>query len=105
MAKYIQVVTTIENSEQAQKLGRDLVEKRLAACAQVDGPINSVYWWQGRVEEAQEWRLTLKTVRAHYDRLEEEILRLHPYTTPEILATPIEAGSADYLDWLQREVD
>ncbi|NQU42595.1 divalent-cation tolerance protein CutA, partial [bacterium] len=51
------------------------------------------------------WRLTLKTVRAHYDRLEEEILRLHPYTTPEILATPIEAGSADYLDWLQREVD
>ena len=103
MTDYIQVVTTTERREDAERIARTLVEARLAACVQVTGPITSTYRWHGQIETAQEWQCWAKSRRGLYDQIEQTILRLHPYEVPEILAMPIVAGSADYLAWLEGE--
>ena len=104
MTPYIQVVTTTENREDAEKIARALVEERLAACAQLVGPIESTYWWKGSIETSQEWVCYIKTHESLYDELERAIKAIHPYETPEIIAMSIVAGSNDYLEWLSREV-
>jgi periplasmic divalent cation tolerance protein len=104
MTDYIQVVTTTEHREDAERIARTLVERRLAACAQVSGPITSTYRWQGQIETAQEWQCRAKSRRDLYDEIEQAIRQAHPYEVPEILAMPIAAGSVDYLAWLDGEV-
>lgn len=104
MAEYLQVVTTIDSEEAAERTAAALVEQRLAACVQVLGPIASTYRWQGKVESAREWMCVAKTAAPRYDELEAAIRELHPYDEPEIVATPIVAGSAGYLDWVTRSV-
>jgi len=104
MEQAIQVVTTTETKDEAEAIGRALVEKRLAACVQVVGPISSIYWWEGEVEAADEYLCLIKSSSAAYEELEAAIKQLHPYETPEILALPVAVGSADYLRWLQKEV-
>ncbi len=103
MSDYIQVVTTTEHREDAERIARTLVEERLAACAQVAGPVASTYRWRGKIETAEEWQCWAKSRRDLYARVEEAIRRLHPYEVPEILAMPIAAGSAEYLAWLEAE--
>lgn len=103
MSEFCQIVTTTDTREIAQAIARALVECRLAACAQISGPIESVYRWQGAIETAQEWRLTIKTRAALYPEVESAIRALHPYQTPQIIAIPIATGSADYLAWLEAE--
>lgn len=105
MTEYLQVTTTIDSEEKAQKLAQQLVERRLAACAQVVGPIVSTYYWKGQVESAREWMCIAKTTQMKYPALEEAILRLHSYETPEVLATPVVAGSQAYLDWIAGELE
>ena len=105
MTDFIQVATTTESNEEAQRIARALVERRLAACVHVAGPIRSVYWWQGQLETAEEWRLQIKSRRELFESLERAIRELHSYDVPEILAVPIVAGSEDYLDWLKRETE
>jgi len=104
MTDAIQVITTTENREDADRIAQRLVEDRLAACVQVLGPISSTYRWQGTVETAQEWQCLVKSRRQLYDQLEEAIRRIHPYDEPEILALPILAGSEGYLAWLGKQV-
>ena len=104
MEAYLQVVTTTEHKEDAEKIGKTLVGERLAACAQVVGPTVSTYWWKGAIETAEEWLCYLKTHSSLYDELEEAIRAVHPYETPEIVAVPIVRGSNDYLEWLDTEV-
>ena len=104
MPEYIQVVTTTEHREDAERIARTLVEERLAACVQVVGPISSTYRWRGAVETAQEWQCWVKSRRDLYDEVEKAIRRLHPYEVPEILAIPVLAGNAGYLAWLDGEV-
>lgn len=104
MTDYLQVSTSFGNREQANALARELVYMRLAACAQVTGPLQSTYWWRDRVEHADEWLCTIKTTVEAYPALERAILERHPYDTPEILATPIVAGSRQYLEWLSAEI-
>jgi periplasmic divalent cation tolerance protein len=104
MTDYIQVVTTTGRREEAEAIARRLVEDRLAACAQVLGPITSTYRWQGKIETAEEWQCWAKSRRELYPAIEQAIRRLHPYQVPEILAVPILEGSADYLAWLDGEV-
>lgn len=99
------VLTTTGNRDDAERIGRLLVAKRLAACVQVAGPIHSIYRWQGEIEAAEEWQLWIKTRRPVYDRLEQAIRETHPYEVPEILALPVAAGSAAYLAWLSSELD
>jgi periplasmic divalent cation tolerance protein len=100
----IQVFTTLDSQQAADNLGRTLVERRLAACAQVLGPISSTYWWEGAVESAEEWLCLIKTTWDAYGALEQAICESHPYDVPEILAVPVSAGHSAYLDWLRAQV-
>jgi periplasmic divalent cation tolerance protein len=101
--QYIQVLTTTASAEEARRIGGTLVEEHLAACVQIVGPIESIYRWQGEVEQASEWQCWIKTRRQQFEAVEAAICRLHSYEVPEILALPIVAGSEAYLRWLADE--
>ena len=105
MAEIIEVRTTIDSIEAAHQIADALVSKRLAACVQISGPITSTYWWQGAVEQAQEWVCTVKTRKALYPQVEEAIRKHHTYETPEILAVEIVDGNAEYLHWVVQETN
>jgi periplasmic divalent cation tolerance protein len=100
---YLQVSTTTDSPEAATALARSLVQARLAACVQVLGPVASTYWWRGQVETADEWLCVAKTTADQFDALAAHIRASHGYETPEITATPIVAGSPDYLAWIAAE--
>jgi periplasmic divalent cation tolerance protein len=104
-AAHVQVTTTTETEEDARQLVRGAVERRLAACGQVLGPITSTYWWQGAIESAGEWLCLLKTTASRFEALAAYISGQHSYDTPEITATPITRGSPDYLAWITVETD
>ena len=99
----LQVTTTTPTEELAQRIAEVTVAERLAACAQVYGPIASTFHWRGAVDRATEWCCVLKTTSERYPALEARIRTLHPYEVPEILATLVE-GSEAYLRWIEREV-
>jgi periplasmic divalent cation tolerance protein len=99
-----QLTTTLPDREAAHRLGRRLVEERLAACAQVSGPVSSVYWWEGEVETASEWYCHVKTLAARVPALIDRIRELHPYERPEIIAVPVTEGDAGYLRWIEESV-
>lgn len=103
MTRQLQVSTTFSRRSDALRVAESLVAQRLAACAQILGPAISIYWWQGRRHRSREWLCLLKTRPSLYSRLEKELLRLHPYQTPEIIAIPIDKGSRQYLAWLRTE--
>ncbi|NIL97663.1 MAG: divalent cation tolerance protein CutA [Planctomycetales bacterium] len=105
MEDLLSVTTTTEGQVEAQALARALVELRLAACVQVVGPIESTYWWEGEVQEATEWLCVAKTTRDRFAELRVAIQRLHTYDEPQIIATPITAGSEGYLAWLRAAVE
>jgi periplasmic divalent cation tolerance protein len=101
METYVQVTTTTETEADAQTIASKVVEKRLAACVQIIGPITSTYRWQGKIESAEEWLCVIKSKAALYEKLEKTILEIHPYEEPEIIATPIAKGSEGYLAWVE----
>lgn len=103
MSDYIQVQTTAARRDEADKIARGLVERRLAACAQVIGPIKSLYHWKGAIEADEEWLCLVKSRAELFGQIEQAIRELHAYETPEIIAVPIIAGSARYLSWLRTE--
>jgi periplasmic divalent cation tolerance protein len=103
MTAYIEVHTTIDSKENAQKIAEAIVSQRLAACVQVSGPITSTYWWQGTVEQTEEWLCTAKTRKELYPALEQAIRAVHPYDVPEILSVDVVSGNNDYLDWVSQE--
>ena len=100
MSSAWQVVTTIDSSEVAERIARVLVDQRLAACVQVEGPILSVYRWKGAIETAREWRCVIKTTETLFPAVSQAIRQQHPYDVPEIVATAIVGVSDDYRDWL-----
>lgn len=99
-----QVTTTLPDQAAAERLAGVLVEERLAACAQVLGPVSSTYHWKGAVERATEWYCHLKTTAARLPALRARVGELHPYDVPEIIALPIVDGDADYLRWIEQTV-
>ena len=103
-SEFIQVFTTTETEQEAQEIARALVEKRLAGCVQIIGPIKSIYWWKENIETAEEWLCIIKTKKRLFEKLEKSIREIHPYETPEILAIPITQASEDYLNWLDSEL-
>jgi periplasmic divalent cation tolerance protein len=103
MAEYVQVLTTVDSEEAGTTLARGIVEARLAACVQIVGPIRSVYWWEGKVDDAREWQLLMKTTTERLPELQEHIKANHGYDTPEIIETEIVGGSAEYLAWVSAE--
>ena len=98
--EFVVVLVTAGSADEATRLARALVEERLAACANVIGPIRSIYRWEGAVEEADEHLLILKARGADVPALEGRVRTLHTYAVPEVLALPVRAGSAPYLAWL-----
>jgi periplasmic divalent cation tolerance protein len=100
VAEYLQVQTSVGSEEEAERIAAALVGRGLAACVQTAGPIASRYRWQGKVETAREWLCLAKTEAGRYRELEAAVRELHSYEEPEIVATPIVAGSQGYLDWL-----
>ena len=99
-----QVATTTGNRDEAERIAVALVERKLAACVQISGPVSSIYHWQGNVEHSQEWVCTVKTIQTRYDEVEKTIRELHSYDVPEILAVKVKAGLGDYLRWIHDEV-
>lgn len=105
MSDIIIVYTTFQTEKDARQLSRTLLSKRLIACAQIDAPIVSLYWWNGKIEEGQEFRLVMKSRKELWEALEVAIRSIHPYETPEIIATEVFAASSDYTKWIQGELD
>lgn len=98
--KLIECTTTFGNSEAARTCALALVEQRVAACVQIVGPIESIYRWEGKIQQDQEWKLVIKTVAARQADLIAAIRRLHSYTEPEIIILPILDASEGYARWL-----
>jgi len=97
------VMTTLPDAETARALAARLVELRLAACVSIQSPCQSVYRWDGKIEEAEEVPLLIKTGAARYAALEEAIRAYHPYELPEIVAVRIDRGLPGYLAWVAEE--
>ena len=104
MPEHIQVFTTTDTRESAERIATELVGKRLAACTQVMGPLTSSYRWEGQLERSEEWLCIIKTRMAKYGEVERCIKAVHGYDVPEILALPVVAGNQAYLEWLDQEV-
>lgn len=96
-------MTNAPDADTAARLSRAVLEARAAACVNRLAPVESEYWWQGKLERAQEWPLLIKTTRARYAALEAVIRQHHPYEVPELLAWPVSAGYGPYLEWVRGE--
>lgn len=103
MPEYIEVHSTTDSREEADRIAAAVVEGRLAACAQVTAPIRSTYWWQGEIEESDEYLLLMKTTRDLFGELARVIRENHSYEVPDIVAVPIVEGNDDYLGWVRAE--
>jgi periplasmic divalent cation tolerance protein len=103
MTDALVVLVTTPSAERAAEIARAVVEERLAACGNVVPGLRSIYRWEGKVQDDAEALLVLKTTRARFDALRDRVLALHPYEVPEVIALPIEAGSARYLAWIADE--
>jgi periplasmic divalent cation tolerance protein len=100
---HVIVTSTTDNEDAARSLASGVIEAKLGACAQIVGPITSVYRWAGEVQTEEEWRVEIKTATDRVAALTEHIKAHHGYDVPEIIATPITGGSAEYLSWLVDE--
>ncbi len=99
---WIIVFTTTSSKEEAKRIAKSIVEKKVAACVNIVDDINSIYWWKGSIEESREALLIIKTKINLLDKLIEEIKKIHSYEVPEIIAIPIIAGLRQYLEWINK---
>ena len=104
MTDKIVVFVTCGTQEQAEQLAKSLVEKRLAACVNLLPGITSWYWWEKKLTQDQEVLLMMKSSRKKFAELEKEVLRLHAYAVPEVIALQIVEGSENYLNWIDSSV-
>ena len=104
MTEYIQIVTTTETREDAARIAEKVLEKKLAACAQIIGPIQSTYWWKGEIESSEEWLCQMKSRKDLFPKIETAIKDIHSYEVPEIIAIPILTGHQPYLLWMEGEL-
>ena len=98
------ILTSAGSEAEARKIAQALVERRLAACVNIVGPIHSIYRWKGAVESAPEYLLAIKTTAAAFPRVRDAIRELHSYELPECLMLSVEAGSDDYLRWIDDSI-
>ena len=102
-ADYVLVLCTAPTVDVATELARGLVAEKLAACVNFFAQVSSVYTWKGVLEQQQEVQLLIKTRRERYADVERWLVEHHPYEVPEVVAIPIQAGSAQYLAWLREQ--
>jgi len=99
------VLTTAGSNDEARRIADALLERKLAACVNIVPKVVSIYRWKGKVEEASEWLLWIKTTEAAFERVRDTIKELHSYELPECLSMAIEDGSLEYLEWLEESVE
>ena len=104
MTDFLQVQTTVGARDEAAAIAQALVERRLAACVHVAGPVQSVYRWQGAVEQAEEWVCTAKTHKRLLDDVVATVVGLHRYDCPELIATEFAVASEAYAAWLSEQL-
>ena len=100
---YAVVLVTTPTNAVARKLARAALKQKLIACANIVPRVQSMYWWEGRIESSNELLVVMKTRKSLLTNLEALIQEVHPYDTPEFLVLPLHAGSRRYLDWLRQE--
>jgi periplasmic divalent cation tolerance protein len=105
VSEFSQVVTTTDSAADAERLARGIVEARLGACAQIVGPIRSVYRWDGEIRVEPEWQLVVKTRTALVPELVAHLTARHGYDVPEVVATPIVDGNPGYFAWVRAETE
>lgn len=98
--KYVVVVVTTSSREEANKIVNALLNEKLIACANVFGPVSSSFWWQGKIDKAEEYLVFMKTEAELFEKITSCIKRLHSYEVPEIIALPIVKGFKPYLEWI-----
>jgi len=98
--KNLIVLVTTSSKEEAEKIVRSLLDKRLIACANIIGPVESQFWWEGKIDEANEFLVFMKSNEKLFTKLSQAVRGMHSYELPEILALPIIKGSKPYLEWL-----
>ncbi len=101
---FITILCTCPNNKIAKEIATILVEAKLAACVSIIPGIESIYMWEGKLENSHEYLLVIKSTKDIYIKVEELIKKHHPYTCPEIIAIPIEQGSKEYLNWVAQAV-
>ena len=97
---YVLVATTTSSKEEAVKIIRNLLNEKLIACANIVGPVSSLFWWQGKINEENEFLVFMKSRKSLFERLSERVVEIHSYDLPEIIALAIVEGSPLYLGWL-----
>jgi len=97
------VFVTVPDEENAEKIAREVVQSRLAACVNIVKNISSIYMWKGKVEEGGELLLIIKTSSSAFKRLKDRIKTIHPYSVPEIIAIDVTDGNRDYIKWVLEE--
>ena len=101
--KYVVVFVTAPSKKQARKIACEIVKERLAACASIIEGIESTYWWQGKIEKANETLIIMKTKSTLAKKLIKKVRALHSYVVPEIICVPIIDGNPEYLKWVEKE--
>jgi len=94
------ILVTVGSKKECRKIARHLVESKLAACVNITPPIESIYRWEGKIAQDQEYQLFIKSARELFPEIQAAISKLHSYRTPEIICLPIIEGSRDYLQWV-----
>lgn len=103
MTEIVLLTTTVDSKEQAARIAETVVRERLAACAQLQGPIESWYWWQGEVANSLEWYCHFKAPKPLAERLRLRVVQLHPYEVPEVIVIPVVDGHHPYFEWVATE--
>lgn len=105
MTSAIVVLVTVGSEREAETIATALLEERLAACVNITSPVRSLYRWEGRIADDQEWQMVIKTQARLFETLAARVRTLHSYDVPEIIALPVLAGTTDYVDWIQNETE
>lgn len=105
MDRIISLVTTVASQDDARRLVAHLLEARLAACVQIDGPIESHYRWEGNLQTANEWSVQIKSTENRIADILASLAEVHPYDEPEILYHFFDGGSASYQAWVRSETN
>ena len=103
MDEFILVLTTVPDEKTGQTIALQILEEKLVACVTISGASRSFYWWKEKIAKETEHILLMKTRGALFPELEKKLQEIHPYDIPEIIALPIQKGSADYLSWIEKE--